>query len=57
MTISEMKNRLQAVFEALDAVEAKGFGNRAKLNDSMAVLQNILRSEIVADAPASTAEK
>lgn len=49
MTISEMKNRLSRIFEALDTVEAKGFGNRAKLNDSMAVLQQILRSEIVAD--------
>ena len=57
MTIADVKNRLTAVFDALDTVEAKGFGNRAKLNDSMAVLQNILQSEIVADAPASTSEK
>ena len=51
MTISEMKQRLLSVFEALDGVETKGFSNRAKLNDSMAVLQQILQSEIVADAP------
>ena len=56
MTISEMKNGLSRVIEALDTVEARGYGNRAKLNDSMAVLQNILQSEIVADAPAVKSE-
>lgn len=49
MTISDMKNRLNAIFQALDTVEVKGFSNRAKLNDSMAVLQNIMQSEIVVD--------
>ena len=56
MTISEMKSRLTAIFEALDAVEVKGYGNRAKLNDSMAVLQSILRSEIVADSSPAKSE-
>ena len=57
MTISEMKNMLTAVFEALDSVEVKGFGNRAKLNDSMVVLQKIMQSEIVANvSPVQTQE-
>lgn len=47
MTIEELKQRLSAVFKALDGVQVSGYYNVKSQAASMAIIDEILRADIV----------
>lgn len=49
MKISEVKNRINAVLGALDALEIKGYSNLCNLQGSMSILQDIMKADIQPD--------
>lgn len=53
MTIQEVKDRLTAVFRALDAVEVAGYRNVCNVAAAMNILQEITQADIQADAEQS----
>lgn len=46
MTIEEVKQQLEAIFNTLDTVNVSGYSNLAKMQGSMAVLRTIIHSDI-----------
>lgn len=46
MTIDEVKQQLEAVFNTLDTINVSGYQNFCKMQGSMAVLRTIMRSDI-----------
>lgn len=54
MKISEVKNRINAVLGALDALEIKGYSNLCNLQGSMSILQDIVKADIQPDVTGVT---